>query len=369
MAEYRSSKVSVRSAASRSGSLRQSLSVGSMVESSLRRAVGVSSDSEERLPRLSVVSPVYMAERILPELCRRLDEVLRSMAEPYEIILVCDGSPDRSWSVCEKLVKKYPHLIAVKLSRNFGQHYALTAGLDLARGEWTVVMDCDLQDRPEEIPRLLEKAMSGFDIVLARRVNRQHSMWKRKTSAWFFKVFEWISGMQLNRDTGCFRIMRRNVVIALGEMRESYRMFAGLVDWLGFKTGYIDVPHAARAEGKSSYSVLRLVRVAMDGIFSFSNRPLHISIALGVLISIASGSYGLYLILRAFGGEGPTPPGWLSTIIATSFLGGLILLNQGVLGVYLGRLYNQTKARPLYVIDRIAVGEDAYRDYEGDENG
>ncbi len=311
-------------------------------------------------PLISVVSPVYKAERILPALCERLATVLSAMTPEHEIILVCDGSPDRSWEVMQQLVHRYPKLTAVNLSRNFGQHYATTAGMDLARGEWTVVMDCDLQDPPEEIPRLLAKGREGFDIVVARRMNRQHGFWKRQTSWLYYKLFSLLSGFKLDPAVGSFRAMNRSVVDAFCGMREVYRNFAGLIEWLGFRTGFVDVQHAARYEGQTSYTVARLVRMALDGMISFSNRPLYISVGLGLTLSLLSALYGATLIVRyllapdSFG-----VPGWLSTVTVTVFLGGLILLNQGVLGIYLGRLYNQAKGRPLYVIDKVLVGADA----------
>lgn len=308
-------------------------------------------------PYLSVVSPVYMAERILPALCARLDAALAKITSDYEFILVCDGSPDQSWEVMQQLAPQYPHMVAVKLSRNFGQHYAMTAGLDLARGQWTVVMDCDLQDQPEEIVRLLDKTREGFDIVVARRLQRQHRWWKRQTSRLYFRVFGWLSGFKLDSAVGSFRVMSRSVVDGLCSMRESYRMFAGLVEWLGFRTGYVDVNHAARFEGESSYNLARLIRMALDGMISFSNRPLYISIGAGLVLSLASALYGSFLVARyLIDPHTNTVQGWLSTMTATTFLGGLILLNQGVLGIYLGRLYNQAKGRPLYIVDKVLVG-------------
>ena len=204
----------------------------------------ISSGEDPTLPFISVVSPVYMAEKILPTLCMRIDTALKNMGRPYEVILVCDGSPDRSWEVMEQLVTEYPHFTIVRLSRNFGQHYAMTAGLDFARGEWTVVMDCDLQDQPEEIPRLLDKTAEGFDIVVARRLNRKHRWWKRTTSSLFFKFFSLMSGFKLDSSVGSFRVMSRSVVDGFCSMRETYRMFAGLIEWLGFRTAYVDVQHA-----------------------------------------------------------------------------------------------------------------------------
>jgi polyisoprenyl-phosphate glycosyltransferase len=326
----------------------------------------VQAPAPQGLPMLSVVSPVYMAEKILPALCERLDAVLTRIAPDHEIILVCDGSPDRSWDVMQQLVHRYPRLVIVKLSRNFGQHYAMTAGLDLARGEWTVVMDCDLQDRPEEIPQLLDKAQEGYDIVIARRLNRQHKWWKRVTSQLFFKVFSLLSGFKLDSSVGSFRIMSRSVIDGFCSMRESYRMFAGLVEWLGFRTGYVDVQHAARYEGESSYNLRRLTKMALDGMISFSNRPLYISVALGLGLSLLAGLYGGFLLVRYLVDPGAYGvPGWLSTVTFTAFLGGLILLNQGVLGIYLGRLYNQAKGRPLYVVDKVAVGAELRKPNEG----
>ena len=314
----------------------------------------------EPKPMLSVVSPVYMAEKILPALCERLEAALTLIGHSYEVILVCDGSPDRSWQVMEQLVRRHQHLTVVKLSRNFGQHYATTAGLDLCKGDWTVVMDCDLQDQPEEIGPLLNRANEGFDIVVARRMQRQHKWWKRKSSWLFAKVFGLLSGVRLDSSGGSFRIMSRSVVDGLCSMRESYRMFAGMVEWLGFRTGYVEVKHAARFEGESSYNFRRLMRMAMDGIISFSNRPLYISVGLGLGLSLLSSLYGVFLILRYLIYPGQhTVEGWLSTITVSVFLGGLILLNQGVLGIYLGRLYNQAKARPLYVVDKVIVSSNA----------
>jgi dolichol-phosphate mannosyltransferase len=319
-------------------------------------AAGGSQVGTER-PLISVVSPVYKAELILPVLCERLTSVLTQMTERFEIILVCDGSPDNSWSVMQELVKTYPHLKIVNLSRNFGQHYAITAGMDLARGDWTVVMDCDLQDRPEDIPRLYAKLHEGYDMVVARRINRQHKWWKRATSRMYFKVFSMLSGFELDGSVGSFRIMSRGVVDAFCSMRETYRMFAGMIEWVGFRTGFIDVQHSARYEGESSYDLARLLRMAMDGMISFSNRPLYISITLGIGLSLLSTLYGLYLVARylinpdAFG-----VPGWLTTVTITVFIGGLVLLNQGILGIYLGRLYNQAKKRPLYIVDKVVIG-------------
>lgn len=310
-------------------------------------------------PEISVVSPVYRAEGILPVLCERLEAVLSQMSADYEIVLVDDRSPDDSWRVLTELVERMPRLRAVRLSRNFGQHYAITAGLDLARGEHVVVMDCDLQDRPEEIPRLIAKAREGYDVVLALRAERADGPVKRATSAVFYKVFAWLSGYQMDRRVGTFRVMSRSVVCALGEMRESYRFFGALVEWLGFRTARIEVEHAERHEGRSSYDLRRLLRLTLDGLVSFSNRPLTLSVGLGAIISALAALFGLHLIWR-YVTEGENPvQGWMSTVTILSFMSGLILFNLGIVGIYLGRIYNQTKGRPLYVIDRM-LGDRSY---------
>lgn len=313
-------------------------------------------DREPEPVEISVVSPVYRAEGILPVLCERLEAVLSGLTDRYEIVLVDDRSPDGSWRVLQELAATHPRLVAARLSRNFGQHYAITAGLDLARGASVVVMDCDLQDRPEEIPRLMEKAREGYDVVLALREERADGPLKRATSAVFYKVFAWLSGYDMDRRVGTFRVLSRPVVLALGEMRESYRFFGALVEWLGFSTARVEVEHAARHAGRSTYSLGKLLRLTLDGLVSFSNRPLTLSVGLGAVISFLAAAFGAHLIWRYLTeGENPVQ-GWMSTVVILSFMSGLILFNLGIVGIYLGRIYNQTKGRPLYVVDRVVGG-------------
>jgi dolichol-phosphate mannosyltransferase len=284
-----------------------------------------------------------------------LNNALTVIGRTFEILLIDDRSPDGSWPAMVAAVAKYPAVRAIRLSRNFGQHYAITAGLDIAEGEWVVVMDCDLQDQPEEIGKLLTAGESGFDIVLARRVERNDTILKRLLSRVFYKAFNLLSGYNIDPTVGSFRLMHRSVVEAYRGMRETSRLFGGMIEWLGFETTYVDVDHASRYEGKTSYSLRALTKLAVDGIVSFSNRPLYLSIGIGIAISLAAGAFGgglvvMYLVHPRIG-----VPGWLSTITLSSFIGGLILLNQGVLGIYLGRIYDQTKARPLYVVDRVVA--------------
>ncbi len=302
---------------------------------------------------LSVVIPVYGGRESLPELFRRLHQTLAEITDKFEVIAVDDRCPQHSWSVLQELVVEYPNVVAVRLSRNYGQHSAITAGLDLSRGQWTVVMDCDLQDQPEEIHRLLAKAREGFDVVIARRMDRKDHWLKRQGSWCFHKSFNLLSGCKTDHTTGCFRLMHRKVVDAICQMREAHRLFTGFVEWVGFSTEYINVEHAERQEGRSGYTLGKLLRLATDGIFAFSNRPLHVSIIMGLTISGLAGTYGVYLLLCYFFVGEFGVPGWLSTVTLTAFIGGLILLNQGVIGIYLGHVYNEVKQRPLYVIDEI----------------
>jgi dolichol-phosphate mannosyltransferase len=306
---------------------------------------------------LSVVVPVFQAERTLEALCKELAAVLDPLGVAYEIILVDDRSKDRSWSVILGLVPAYPSILAVRLSRNFGQHYAVSAGLALAQGDWCVVMDCDLQDRPRDIPRLIEKAREGFDIVLARRQNRTDPFWKSVSSRVFYKVFSWLSSYPMDPSVGTFRILRRPVVDAFRRMPENFRLFGAMIYWLGFETAFIDVEQSEPEMGrKSSYNLTKLLRLAMDGMVGFSNRPLQLSIVIGFAMSLASGAFAARLLIKYLIVGPFTLPGWLSTVTITAFMGGLILLNLGIIGIYVGRIYDHTKGRPLYVVDTI-VGE------------
>jgi dolichol-phosphate mannosyltransferase len=303
---------------------------------------------------INVVIPVYRAERILPALCERLVTVLSNLGYEYEILLVDDRSPDRSWEVLRELMQVYDRITAVRLSRNFGQHYAITAGLDLADAEWTVIMDCDLQDQPEEIPRLLEVASRGYGVVLAKRMGRDDGFRKSLFSRLFYWSFNLLSGYRMDPSVGSFRIMSRSVVEAYRKMPETGRLFGGMVHWLGFETAFVEVAHAARPEGRSSYNIRSLTRLALDGIFAFSSRPLYLSIGTGVVVSLAAAVLTVKLVISHLLNPRYTLPGWASEVVITAFIGGLMLMNLGIIGIYIGRIYDEVKRRPLYVIDRIA---------------
>jgi len=298
---------------------------------------------------LSVVVPVCNEEETLPELHRRLVLSLSSLTESYEMILVDDGSRDRSWSVIENLCRADRRLKAIRFSRNFGQHYSITAGLDFCDGDWVVVMDGDLQDRPEEIPNLYAKAQEGYDVVLARRGRRRHSPVKRLQSWLFYKVFNYFTGMQYDGQVGNFRIVSRRVVDNFRTIREQLRFFGGLVDWMGFTQTSIPVKHAERYAGRGAYDLRKLWHLAQDVIIAYSDKPLRLSIRFGFAISLVAFIYGVYVVVHALSHR-VSVAGWSSLIASVYFLAGIIISILGIMGIYLGRTFAETKKRPLYVI-------------------
>lgn len=300
---------------------------------------------------ISVIVPVYRGEAFLEELYRRLKESLASVPAAHELILVEDCGGDGSWAVIERLAARDPFVKGIQFSRNFGQHAGITAGLDLASGEWAVVMDCDLQDRPEEIPRLYAKAQEGFDVVVARRGRRRDPWLKRVASKVFYGVFSYLAGLRMDAEVGNFRIISRKVVDSLTGMRERTRFFGGLVEWAGFPSAAIDVEHAARAGGGSSYTFRKLVSLAAEIIIAYSDKPLWLAIRFGFAISGISVLSAAYIIYRALRFGSPVM-GWSSLVVSLYFLGGIIISILGVLGVYLGKVFEEVKGRPIYIVSR-----------------
>lgn len=301
------------------------------------------------MPHLSVVIPVYKAEGCLGVLYERLKHSLEQITQDFEIILVEDCGGDRSWDIILELAQKDSRVRGIQFSRNFGQHYGITAGLDHCDGDWVVVMDCDLQDPPEEIPRLYEKAQEGYDVVLARRGKRQDPPLKRLTSWLFYKVFNYFTELQYDGQVGNFRIMSRLVVENFCLMREQLRFFGGLIDWMGFPTASIDICHEKRFEGRSTYTFAKLWKLAIDTIIAYSDKPLRLSIKLGFMLSTLSFIYGIYITIRVVF-YGSTVTGWSSLIVSLYFIGGIIISILGIIGVYLGKTFDQTKKRPLYLV-------------------
>jgi polyisoprenyl-phosphate glycosyltransferase len=302
-------------------------------------------------PLISVVSPVYRAESIVPELVRRIRDAIEPITDRYEIVLVDDGSPDASWAAIAAACETDPRVKGVRLSRNFGQHAAITAALSHARGQHVVVMDCDLQDDPSFIPALYRKAREGYDIVFARRRVRRFAAWKNFTARAYYAVFRWLAGVDYDPRVGSYSIVSRRVVDAFlrfGDYRRGYVLVLG---WLGFERGYVEVEHAQRHSGESSYSAWALLRHGATIALSYSDKPLHMSIYLGLGLSALSFLAGLATIASYFATDvGQMALGWTSLIVSIFFLSGLILMCLGVLGLYIGRVFEQVKQRPMFVV-------------------
>lgn len=303
---------------------------------------------------LSIVSPVYRAEQILPELVRRIVVTLTPGNIDFEIILVEDASPDNSWSVIELLASQNPQIKGIKLSRNFGQHYAITAGLDQAKGDWVVVMDCDLQDRPEEIPALLEKAKEGFDVVLARRANRQDGFFKRLSSKLFYRTLAWLTGSHQDETIANFGIYHQKVIREIIGMRESIRYFPTMVRWVGFRQTAIDVVHAANEERGSSYNFKRLFNLALDIMLAYSDKPIRLTVKLGLLVALTGFLFAIYTFIRYLQGE-IIVAGYASLIISLWMLTGFILVTLGMVGLYVGKTFEGVKKRPIYIVEKVTT--------------
>jgi polyisoprenyl-phosphate glycosyltransferase len=301
------------------------------------------------MPEISVVAPVYNVEDCLEELCQRLKSSIERITPDYELILVEDCGKDRSWEIIRRLAQADRRIKGIHFSRNFGQQHAITAGLDHTDGNWVVVMDSDLQDPPEEIPRLYAKAREGFDIVLALRTRRKDPFFKRYGAKAFYKVFSYLAGVPFTDRIRNYRIMSRRAVLAYRQIREQLRFFTVLVDWIGFPTATIDGEHSERTTGKSSYTVLKLWVLGIDTIIAYSNKPLRLAIGLGLTVAGIATLAGIYLLFKSIF-YGFTVLGWPSLIVSLYFFSGLIISILGLNGLYLGKVFNETKGRPLYLI-------------------
>ena len=305
--------------------------------------------------KLSIVSPVYRAEKMVHILVERIVKSVTTITDNYEIILVNDASPDASWQMIERECAQNKSVKGINLSRNFGQHYAITAGLSFAKGEWVVVMDCDLQDRPEEIPALYQKAQEGYDIVYARRVDRQDKGLKKLSSTIFHKTFDWLSGSKTDKTIANFGIYNQCVIAEYNKMPERARSFPSLINYLGFIQTTVDVQHAEREEGKSSYDLYKLLKLSFDIIISNSNKPLRMAVGLGFTMSAFSFLLALYNVVARLVGF-ISFPGYTTTVFSIWFVGGLMLFVMGILGLYIGKIFDQVKGRQLFVVkDKVNI--------------
>lgn len=300
---------------------------------------------------LSVVIPMHNEAEVIPYLFERLRLCLEKVTENYEIICIDDGSRDSTVSLLKEYNKQDPRVKLVCLARNFGKEAALTCGIDYAAGRAVIPIDADLQDPPELIPALVAKWKEGYKVVLATRVNRPGDSWmKRKSAEWFYRAINRVSTVKIPSNTGDFRLMDRQVVDAVKKLPERTRFMKGIFAFAGFSTAIIRFDREARAAGTTSWNYWNLWKFALEGIFSFTTVPLHVWTYLGGFISFASFIYMLVIITRTLV-YGNAVHGYASLMVAVLFMGGMQLLSIGIIGEYVGRIYNETKQRPIYLVE------------------
>lgn len=311
--------------------------------------------------KLSIVIPVFNEEENIVELYERLSSTIRDMINNdkypenrYEIIMVDDGSTDRTWQIVKDLHKKDPNVKGISFSRNFGHHIAITAGLDHTKGETIILMDGDLQDPPEEIPKLYEKFKEGFDLVYGIRKERHDSIFKKLVSVIFWSILRWFSGVDMPKGQTMLRILSRRLADVLKEMREYARFIHGMMAWTGFNIATVEIEHMPRVKGKSKYNIPRMFRLAFHAVTSFSTVPLKLAIYIGLTSSFISLIIGLYFIYRKICYNIPVL-GYASIVVSIFFIGGIQLLMLGIFGEYLGRTYQEVQRRPLYILKEIIL--------------
>jgi glycosyltransferase involved in cell wall biosynthesis len=309
------------------------------------------------MPSISVVAPAYNEQEVLEEFHRRVSAVLAGLGCAYEIVLVNDGSRDGTLGLMHALRERDPHLTVVDLSRNFGKEIALSAGLDHTKGEVVVVLDSDLQDPPELIPRMLEVWREGYDVVYGMRAERDGETWFKKfTARHFYRLIKKVSRVEIPKDTGDFRLMSRRAVEALGRLREEHRFMKGLFAWVGFPSKALLYKRDARAAGCTKWNYWKLWNFAIEGITSFTVAPLKVSTYLGLLVAVLALAYAVFVIWKALVYSDPVR-GYPSLMTVILFLGGVQLISVGLLGEYVGRIFNEVKRRPLYLVNRLLSSE------------
>jgi len=297
----------------------------------------------------SIIIPAYRCDVFLKELSERLVNTLIKITDKFELIFVNDSSPANDWSVICEICKSDKRIKGINLSRNFGQHYAITAGLEHASGEWIVVMDADLQDIPEEIPELFQKAREGYDIVFAQRIEREDSFLKRMSSKIFYKVFSYLTDTKQDSSIANFGIYHKNTIAAMLSMKDSIKYFPTMMQWVGFKKTKIEVRHGRRTSGKSSYSLSALLKLASNNIVAFSNKPLKLVVKLGFVIVIVSILIAAFYITKWFMGD-IVIMGYSSLIVSLWLLSGIHISILGMVGIYIGKIFERTKDRPIYIV-------------------
>ena len=304
--------------------------------------------------KLSVVIPVYGCRAALPELYRGLTESVAQITTDYEIILVNDACPQNSWETIQELCNKDEHVIGIELSRNFGQLKATLAGLDVSSGDWIVVMDCDLQDRPEEIINLYAKCQEGYDIVIASRKQRQDSKLKILVSNVFYSFYSFVTEVKYDPSLCNFSICSRKVINQYCKMREIHRAYIMYLLWMGFQWTTLEVEHNKRFEGKSGYNFKKRMEMAIDILTSQSDKLLRLTTRIGLTISVLSFIYFVVTVIRHFTED--IIMGYSSTIALILLMGGLTILSVGLVGLYVGNIFMEVKHRPLYIIRTLQKG-------------
>lgn len=299
---------------------------------------------------ISIVSPVYKAGKIVDELVRRVSDEVSKITDRYEIILVEDCGGDDSWEKIEDNCKINPNVKGIKLSRNFGQHYAITAGLKAATGEIVIIMDCDLQDDPAYFKDLLKEFEDGYEVVFTKRIGRKHSFFKKVTAKIYNSLFRLFADKNFDLQVGSMTLISKRVKDEFVQLKDQDRLYIQLLKWVGFKSTYLPVEHKERFEGNSSYTLSKLFFTAVQGWTSHSDKLLRLSIYGGLLISAVTLLIGIYIVISYFMKSFQT--GWPSLIVAVLFSTGLILMSIGITGIYIGKIFEQTKGRPLYIIDK-----------------
>ncbi len=306
----------------------------------------------DKNPLISIVSPVYRAEKIIEKLVSEIQKTMVLMNVSFEIILVDDRSPDNSWEAMKRISLSFSEVKSIRLSRNFGQHPAIIAGLSHAQGEWIVVMDCDLQDQPKEIEKLFNKTKEGFDVVLARRANRKDGFFKKFSSLIFHKTYGYLTETKFDSTIANFGIYHKKVINEVLEMNDYIKSFPLFANWVGFKSTAIEVEHAHRDSGASTYTLSKLLSLAFNTIISFSNKPLKLFVKFGMLLSFFSFVVGIITIFKYYDGE-ISVLGYSSLMVSIWFLSGIIITTTGIAGIYIGKIFDQSKGRKPFIIDKI----------------
>lgn len=305
-------------------------------------------------PVISFVVPVYGSPDSLEPLSQRVRDVCAGMGVSYELILVDDRCPRNSWPVVARLAESDPAVVGVRLSRNFGQHAAIQAGLSRVRGEWIVVMDCDLQDRPEEVPRLMEEALKGFDVVRAKRLNRNDPAYRRLVSAAYYRILSYLTGTHQDPGFSNFGIYRRKVIDVITQWQEESKYFPAILSWVGFSHATLEVEQDRRFSGRSSYTLLKLFRLGLNVIVGFSDKPLKLVMLAGFVMALLSFGVSFFILVAHLTGF-LTVEGWASIALSLWFLSGCLLFSLGLTGLYVGRVLAEVKGRPSFIVDQVLM--------------